>query len=69
MWHDDGSRCGHLVVVGNGILICVGVGFGLVGGNSMVGLWVGVGQWVAVAAAWWEWVLYRVWPRAHWASA
>ena len=57
MWHDDGSRCGHLVVVGNGILICVGVGFGLVGGNSMVGLWVGVGQWVAVAAAWWEWVL------------
>ena len=57
------------MVVGNGILICVGVGFGLVGGNSMVGLWVGVGQLVAVAAAWWKWVLYRVWPQAHWASA
>ena len=51
MWHDGGSGCGHSVVVGNGILICVGVGFGSVGGSGMVGLWVGVGQWVAVAAA------------------
>ena len=38
MWHDGGSGCGHSVVVGNGILICVGVGFGSVGGSGMVGM-------------------------------
>nr|POF11052.1 hypothetical protein CFP56_13568 [Quercus suber] len=55
MWHGGGSECGYSVVVGSEILICVGVGFGPGGGSGMVGLWVGVGQWVA--AAWWEWIL------------
>ena len=31
------------VFSGSGILICVGVDFGSVGGSGMVGLWVGVG--------------------------
>ena len=43
MWHGGGSGCGYSVVVGSEILICVGVGFGLVVGGDMVGLWVGVG--------------------------
>ena len=37
MWHGSGSECGYSVVVGSGILICVGVGFGSVGGSGMVG--------------------------------
>ena len=38
IWHDGGSECGYSMVVGSGILICVGVGFGLVGGGGMVGV-------------------------------
>ena len=38
MWHGGGSGCGYSVAVGSGILICVGVGFELLGGSGMVGL-------------------------------
>ena len=38
IWHGGGNGCGYLVVVGSGILICVGVDFGSVGGGGMVGV-------------------------------
>ena len=38
IWHDGGSECGHSMVVGSGILICVGASFGSVGGRGMVGV-------------------------------
>ena len=37
MWHYGGNGYGYLVAISSGILICVGMGFGSMGGGGMVG--------------------------------